>query len=107
MEMYNKSLKDGTKFSITSIQIGNYVQEVEDVLSALITSQVDIVKDSYSAVVNIVLDTLNPVCYMVLQGYSVSDIISVVNSPVIREYYRLRNKSNAKSISVKRGLNKK
>jgi hypothetical protein len=107
METYNKSLKDGTKFSITSVQIGNYVQEVEDVLSALITSQVDIVKDSYSAVVNIVLDTLNPVCYMVLQGYSVSDIISVVNSPVIREYYRLRSKSNAKSISVKRGLSKK
>ena len=107
MEMYNKSLKDGTKFSITSVQIGNSVQEVEDVLSALITSQVDIVKDSYSAVVNIVLDTLNPVCFMVLQGYSVSDIISIVNSPVIREYYRLRNKSNAKTISVKRGLSKK
>ena len=107
METYNKSLKDGTKFSITSVQIGNSVQEVEDVLSALITSQVDIVKDSYSAVVNIVLDTLNPVCFMVLQGYSVSDIISIVNSPVIREYYRLRNKSNAKTISVKRGLSKK
>jgi hypothetical protein len=107
MEMYNKSLADGSKFAITSIEVNGKIQEVEDVLSSLITSQVDIVKDSYSSVVNIVLDTLNPVCYMVLKGYSVQDIINLVNSPIIREYYKLRNKSNAKSITVRRGLKKK
>jgi len=107
MEMYNKSLADGTKFSVTNIEVNGKLQEVEDVLSSLITSQVDIVKDSYSSVVNIVLDTLNPVCFMVLEGRSTQEIIDLVNSPVIREYYKLLNKSKAKSISVERGLKTK
>jgi hypothetical protein len=74
------------------------VEQIEDILSTLITSQVDIVKDSYSSVVNIKLNTLNLVCYLVMRGCSTKSIIDFIDNPYVKQFNKIKDINKAQSI---------
>jgi hypothetical protein len=69
----------------------NLNQQVEDILSALLTSQVDIVKDTYASDLSISTNTLNTICYLVLRGVPINDIIRFLKEPIIVQYINERN----------------
>lgn len=73
-------------------------EQIEDVLSNLITSQVDIVKDKWASEVNIKLNTLNLVCYLVMRGASTKSIVDFINTPAIRQYNKIQEVNRAMSI---------
>jgi hypothetical protein len=118
VERYNIRLKSSAKLNIPGInntQIGNYIQlanttttdlqeQVENIYSALMTSQVDIVKDDYAAFVNICLNTLNTVCYLVSRGTPTQNIISIIDSEAVVEYLKIKNARRALSTNAYSGL---
>jgi hypothetical protein len=75
------------------------IEQIEDILSSLITSQVDIVKDSYSSVVNIKLNTLNLVCYLVMRGCSTQSIINFIDNPYVKQFNKIKDINKAQSIN--------
>ena len=87
-------------FYNTSNTHNNVTEQIEDVLSSLITSQVDIVKDSYSSVVNIKLNTLNLVCYLVMRGCSTKSIIDFIDNPYVKQFNRIKEINKAQSITA-------
>jgi len=117
-ERYNIRLKSSAKLNIPGInntQVGNYIQlanttttdlkeEVENIYSALMTSQVDIVKDDYAAFVNICLSTLNTVCYLVSRGTPTQSIIDIIDSPIVVQYLKIKNARRALSTNAYPGL---
>lgn len=82
-------------FGLEGYSLGNVSnnlgQQVEDVLSALLTSQVDIVKDAYAIDLAISTNTLNTICYLCLRGVSIDNIIRFLKEPVIVNYIKERN----------------
>ena len=80
------------------VREGLLVEQIEDVLSALITSQVDIVKDKWASEINIKLNTLNLVCYLVMRGCSTSSIVNFINNPAIKQFNDIKEINKAMSI---------
>ena len=73
-------------------------EQIEDVLSNLITSQVDIVKDKWASEINIRLNTLNLVCYLVMRGCSTKSIVDFINNPAIKQFNEIKEINKAMSI---------
>ena len=69
----------------------NLQQQIEDVLSALLTSQVDIVKDAYATDLSITTNTANTIAYLVLRGVPIRNIITFLKQPIIATYINERN----------------
>jgi hypothetical protein len=61
-------------------------ESVSIVLSALLTSQVDLVKDPYAEALNIINQTLDTIAYMVVRGIPVATIIDIINNPLVSEF---------------------
>jgi hypothetical protein len=61
-------------------------ESVAIVLSALLTSQVDLVKDPYAEALNIINQTLDTISYMVVRGIPVPTIIDILNNPLVSEF---------------------
>ena len=61
-------------------------ESVAIVLSALLTSQVDLVKDPYAQALNIINQTLDTIAYMVVRGIPVKTIIDIINNPLVSEF---------------------
>ncbi len=76
----------------SNLDLGNNLDEVGEsvsiVLSALLTSQVDLVKDPYAEILNIVNQTLDTISYMVLRGISIENIIHIMKHPYISEFLK-------------------
>jgi hypothetical protein len=64
---------------------------VDDVLSALLTSQVDLVKDPYAKDLMLTTATLNIVSYLVIRGVPINKIVNMLTNPVISNYIKARN----------------
>lgn len=76
----------------TSID-GNLLSEA---YSELLTSQVDNVKDPVAVALQIINQTLNPLCYMLLRGIPLKTAVKFLNQPAIKEYLKAQrlNESN-------------
>ena len=68
--------------------IDNDGESISIVLSALLTSQVDLVKDPYAEALNIINQTLDTVAYMVVRGVPAKTIIDIIKSPVVSEFLK-------------------
>ncbi len=97
----------GTNNNITDgyIQLANTMttdmtEQVENIYSALMTSQVDIVKDDYAAFVNICLSTLNTVCYLVTRGTPTQSIINLIDSDIVKDFLKIKNAKRALSMNA-------
>ena len=66
----------------------NFGESVSIVLSALLTSQVDLVKDPYAQILNIVNQTLDTVAYMVLRGVPVETIVNIVKHNGVNDFLK-------------------
>jgi hypothetical protein len=114
-ERYNIRLKSSAKLDIpginNNITADGYIQlantmttdmteQVENIYSALMTSQVDIVKDDYAAFVNICITTLNTVCYLVSRGTPTQSIINLVDSEIVIEFLKIKNAKRALSMNA-------
>lgn len=88
-----KPIEEEYGFSLGNVYTTSleFQEQVEDVLSALLTSQVDIVKDAYATDLSITTGTLNTICYLLLRGVPVRDIITFLKEPIIADYIRERN----------------
>ena len=65
-------------------------------LSALVTSQVDALKDKYASDLNIIVDTLNIIGYMVMRGVPIDTIIKFIKQPVISDFIKTLNINKSK-----------
>lgn len=72
---------------------------ISEAYSELLTSQVDNVKDPVAVELNIILQTLNPLCYMILRGVPIKTAIKFLNVPSIREFLK-EQRINESQISV-------
>lgn len=76
----------------TNYTLGNYTNEdqkfISEVLSQLLTTQVDNVKDPKAVKMNITMQTLGIVGYLTRRGVSTSKIIKLINQPIIKDYLR-------------------
>jgi len=61
---------------------------ISELLSGLLTSQVDAVKDPYAKVLGLVGDTLNMATYLLQRGVPHMDILYFFAQPIIREYIK-------------------
>jgi len=76
------------------LELGNTLSNDKDginesvaiVLSALLTSQVDLVKDPYAESLKIINQTLDTIAYMVVRGVPVETIIDILNNPLVSEF---------------------
>ena len=68
--------------------IDNSGESISIVLSALLTSQVDLVSNPYAEALNIINQTLDTVAYMVVRGVPANIIIDIIKSPVVSEFLK-------------------
>lgn len=70
--------------------LGNYTNEdnkfISEILSQLLTTQVDNVKDPKAVKMNITMQTLGIVGYLTRRGVGTAKIIKFINQPIIKEY---------------------
>jgi len=71
---------------------GNLITEV---LSVVLTSQVDAGKNPYATLLNINKNTLSVLTYMIRRGESVKNAIYLLNQPIVSEYLRQLNINNS------------
>lgn len=71
---------------------GNLITEV---LSVVLTSQVDAGKNPYATLLNINKNTLSVLTYMIRRGESVKNAIYLLNQPIVSEYLRQLNIHNS------------
>jgi hypothetical protein len=84
-ELHWEYLKDNYRLSNIKSQDGNFI---DDVLSALLTSQVDLVKDPYARDLMLNTQTLNLVSYLTLRGVKIADIVDLLTAPIIIDYLK-------------------
>jgi predicted NAD-dependent protein-ADP-ribosyltransferase YbiA (DUF1768 family) len=75
-----------------SLDLGNNLdaagESISIVLSALLTSQVDLVKDPYAEALNIINQTLDTIAYMVVRGIPAATIIDIMKYPYISDFLK-------------------
>jgi hypothetical protein len=102
---YTTSLPD--YFNVTDNNIGkiynNFGTTVANALSAILTSQVDLVKDPYAKDVSLTEQTLNVVSYLLVRGAELKKIIEFINQPIISKYLdnQRLNESNVYKLTGK------
>jgi predicted NAD-dependent protein-ADP-ribosyltransferase YbiA (DUF1768 family) len=75
-----------------SLDLGNNLdatgESISIVLSALLTSQVDLVRDPYAEALNIINQTLDTIAYMVVRGIPAATIIDIMKYPYISDFLK-------------------
>jgi hypothetical protein len=71
-------------------------KSIANALSAILTSQVDLVKDPYAQSINLINQTLNSIAYLLVRGVPLDKVISFFNQDVIKDYLKFQrlNESN-------------
>jgi len=71
-------------------------KSIANALSAILTSQVDLVKDPYAQSINLINQTLNSIAYLLVRGVSLDNVIAFFNQDVIKYYLKMQrlNESN-------------
>ena len=93
-QLYNLEVNlDGYSIPfVTDGSLGKIINEngefISDLLSGLLTSQVDAVKDPYAKSLGLVNQTLNIAAYMLKRGVSHVKIIEFFAEPIIRDYIK-------------------
>jgi len=93
-QLYNLqvNLNDYSIPFVTDGSLGKIINEngefISDLLSGLLTSQVDAVKDPYAKSLGLVNQTLNIAAYMLKRGVSHVKIIEFFAEPIIRDYIK-------------------
>ena len=85
---YSSSLPE--RFNIEDNKIGKIYNDfgttVANALSAILTSQVDLVKNPYAKDINLTEQTLNVVSYLLVRGVNVKKVIEFITQPIIFKY---------------------